>query len=84
MTEEKVVLVLEDLEYIDEILEDSLNHGEVAGVVKSLQNKLPESPLYTGYDVIMDSMLAHRVTLILEEDFKPTARKLAAKYATVK
>lgn len=79
-----MVLVLEDLEFIDEVLEDTLNHGEKAGIVKTLQDKLPPSPLYTGYDVIIDSMLAHRVTLILEKDFKPAARKLAAKYATVK
>lgn len=84
MKDEKIVLVLDDLEYIDEVLEDTLNHGEKAGIVKTLQDKLPPSSRYTGYDIVIDSMMAHRVTLILEKDFKPGARKLAAKYGTLK
>lgn len=79
---EKIIITVEDAEYVDEVIEEITEDGEKVSIIGGLQKLIPDSDKHDGHDVLIDGILANRVTFVLLKELTPKKKKIAERYAT--
>lgn len=79
---ERIIITVEDAEYIDEVIEEITEEGEKVSIIGGLQKSIPDSDKHDGHDVLIDGILANRVSFVLLKELSPKKRKIAERYAT--
>lgn len=81
---ERVIIAIDDVNLIEELLEEVAVTKEMVSVVGGLQHLISDEEKFDNHDVLLDGILANRVTLILSEELTETKRKVASRYAKFK
>lgn len=81
---ERVIIAIDDVNLIEELLEEVAATKEMVSVVGGLQHLISDEEKFDNHDVLLDGILANRVTLILSEELTETKRKVASRYAKFK
>lgn len=81
---ERIIIAIDDVNLIEELLEEVVTADEKVSVVGGLQLLISDEEKFDNYDVLLDGILANRVTLILTDELTETKRKVASRYAKFK
>lgn len=79
---ERIIITVEDAEYVDEVIGHITLVGEKVSIIGGLQRLIPDSDKHDGYDVLIDGIMANRVSFVLLKELSPKKRKIAERYAT--
>lgn len=79
---ERIIITVEDAEYVEEVIGNITLVGEKVSIIGGLQKLIPDSDKHDGHDVLIDGILANRVSFVLLKELSPKKKKIAERYAT--
>lgn len=79
---ERIIITVEDAEYVEEVIGHITLVGEKVSIIGGLQKLIPDSDKHDGHDVLIDGILANRVSFVLLKELSPKKKKIAERYAT--